>query len=166
MRISLQILKIPKKQKKTFQLLRSENGNNLSPTVHSFDLWLSSKNMKRIPHQTSQYGVYIWNRIWYYHVMCIFKYFDWCVYIFFIVHYWWRIEEWTSTAFWRNSWYKCNSLALQRALWANTIIMWLKVVYCFINNNNLTYHEPFFFNEQIITFTNCLILQTPIIPIS
>ena len=49
--------KNPKKTKKQkFQLLQSENGNNLSPTVHSFDLWLSSKNMKRIPHQTSQYG--------------------------------------------------------------------------------------------------------------
>ena len=49
--------KIPKKPtKRSLQLLRSENGNNLSPTVHSFDLWLSTKNMKRIPHQTLQYG--------------------------------------------------------------------------------------------------------------
>jgi hypothetical protein len=40
--------KIPKKPTKiSLQLLRSENGNNLSPTVHSFDL---------IPHQTLQYG--------------------------------------------------------------------------------------------------------------
>jgi len=49
--------KIPKKPtKRSLQLLRSENGNNLSPTVHSFDLWLSTKNMKRMPHQTLQYG--------------------------------------------------------------------------------------------------------------
>ena len=49
--------KNPKKTKKQkFQLLQSENGITLSPTVHSFDLWLSSKNMERIPHQTSQYG--------------------------------------------------------------------------------------------------------------
>ncbi len=49
--------KNPKKTKKPkFQLLQSENGTTLSPTVHSFDLWLSSKNMERIPHQTSQYG--------------------------------------------------------------------------------------------------------------
>jgi len=48
------ILKKPKKR--SFQLQRSENGNNLSPTVHSFDLWLSTKNIKRIPHQTLQYG--------------------------------------------------------------------------------------------------------------
>jgi hypothetical protein len=49
--------KIPKKPtKRSLQLLRSENGNNLSPTVHSFDLLLSTKNMKRIPHQSLQYG--------------------------------------------------------------------------------------------------------------
>ncbi len=36
--------KNPKKTKKQkFQLLQSENGITLSPTVHSFDLWLSSK---------------------------------------------------------------------------------------------------------------------------
>jgi hypothetical protein len=36
--------KIPKKTTiRSFQLLRSENGNNPSPTVHSFDLWLSTK---------------------------------------------------------------------------------------------------------------------------
>jgi hypothetical protein len=45
-----------KTPKRSFQLLRSEIGNNLSPTVHSFDLWLSTKHMKRIPHQTLQYG--------------------------------------------------------------------------------------------------------------
>ncbi len=37
--------KNPKKTKKQkFQQLQSENGITLSPTVHSFDLWLSSKN--------------------------------------------------------------------------------------------------------------------------
>jgi len=47
---------LKKPQKRFFQLQRSENGNNLSPMAHSFDLWLSTKNMKRIPHQTLQHG--------------------------------------------------------------------------------------------------------------
>jgi hypothetical protein len=45
-----------KTKKRSFQLLRSEKGSDLSPKVHSFDLWLSMKNMKRISHQTLQYG--------------------------------------------------------------------------------------------------------------
>jgi hypothetical protein len=47
------ISKSPKKTKnKSLQLVRTENENVLSPTVHSFDLWLSTKKGRdyRIKH--------------------------------------------------------------------------------------------------------------------
>jgi hypothetical protein len=43
-------------QTKKKAIITTRNENVLSSMVHSFDLWLSTKKMKRVPHQTLQHG--------------------------------------------------------------------------------------------------------------